>query len=158
MPFWHGEDRDILLLLRLSVLTGVHTICSEIITKRFLLFTQFTISTLLYLKLSILLSLIFINISSTNYLLINHLMCTTPDTEQIAILILHYLIIQKLVKYYLCKVIPIWNTLPNLLKNCTSKQFQINYRYIYIYMFPYLVLLILEFFPARLAMLLYGLD
>ena len=39
--------------------------------------------------------LIFINISMTNYLLINHLICTTPDAEQIVILILHYLIIQK---------------------------------------------------------------
>ena len=27
---------------------------------------------------------------------VNHLICTTPDTEQIVISILHYLIIQKL--------------------------------------------------------------
>ena len=40
--------------------------------------------------------LIFITISKTNYLLIKHLICTTPDKEQIVILILHYLIIQKL--------------------------------------------------------------
>ena len=33
----------------------------------------------------------FINISKTNYLLINNLICTTSDTEQIVILILHYL-------------------------------------------------------------------
>ena len=65
-------------------------------------------------------TLIFINISKTNYL-INHLICTTPDTEQIVILILHYLIIQKLKKYHLYQVIPIWNSLPNSLKNCTSK-------------------------------------
>ena len=31
----------------------------------------------------------FITISKINYLLSNHLICTTPDTEQIAILILH---------------------------------------------------------------------
>ena len=31
----------------------------------------------------------------TNYLLINHLICTIPDIEQIVILILKYLIIQK---------------------------------------------------------------
>ena len=36
-----------------------------------------------------------INISKTNYPLINHLICTIPDTEQIIILILHYLIIKK---------------------------------------------------------------
>ena len=34
--------------------------------------------------------------SKINYLLANHLICTTPDTEQIVFLILHYLIIQKL--------------------------------------------------------------
>ena len=60
--------------------------------------------------------LIFINISKTNYLLINHLICTTPDTEQIVILILHFLTFQKLKN-----VIPKWNSLPNSLKNCTSK-------------------------------------
>ena len=64
--------------------------------------------------------LIFINISKTNYLLINHLICTTPDTEEIVILILHYLIIQKL-KNVICTKLFIWNSLPNLLKNCTSK-------------------------------------
>ena len=40
-------------------------------------------------------TLIFIYISKTNYILINHLICTIPDTEKIVILILHYLIIQK---------------------------------------------------------------
>ena len=33
--------------------------------------------------------------TKTNYILINHLICTIPDTQQIVILILHYLIIQK---------------------------------------------------------------
>ena len=47
------------------------------------------------LRLSTQIPLIIINISKTNYLLINHLICTTPDTEQIVILILHFLIIQK---------------------------------------------------------------
>ena len=64
--------------------------------------------------------MIFINISKTNYLLINRLIYTTPDTEQIKNLILHFLIIQKLQKSYLYQVIPIWNRLPNSLKNCTS--------------------------------------
>ena len=41
-------------------------------------------------------SLNFHQYSNTNFLLINHLIYTTPDTEQIIILILHYFIIQKL--------------------------------------------------------------
>ena len=51
------------------------------------------------------------------------------------------------------------------LKNCTSKNLlKLNYQsqqfslIIYEYIYPYLVLLILEFFLARLAMLPYGLD
>ena len=40
--------------------------------------------------------LILTNILKTNYLLINHLICTTPDTEQIVILILRFFIIRKL--------------------------------------------------------------
>ena len=39
----------------------------------------------------------------TNYLLINNLMCTTPDKEQIVILILHFLIIQKLQNFIYTK-------------------------------------------------------
>ena len=42
-----GEDRDVLMLLRLGVFTGKHANYSQIITKRFSLFTQFMI-TLLY--------------------------------------------------------------------------------------------------------------
>ena len=95
MRYWHGEDREVyLMLLRLSVLTGKHANSSQIITKRSSLFTQFMI-TLLYKKLSIQIPLIFINISRTIYLLTNHLICTISDTEQIVILILHYLIIQN---------------------------------------------------------------
>ena len=57
-----------------------------------------------------------------NIKLINNLSCTTPDTEQIVILILHFLIIQKLKNvFFLSQVIPIWNSLPSSLKNCTSK-------------------------------------
>ena len=41
------EDRDVLMLLRLSVLTGEHVTYSQIITKRSSLFTQFML-TLLY--------------------------------------------------------------------------------------------------------------
>ena len=110
MVYGHGEDRGLLMLLRLGVLTG-----AQIIIKRSSLFTLFII-TLLYLKFLAQMNLIFINISKTNYLLINHLKCTTPDTEQIVILILNYLIIQKRKKSYLYQVIPIWNSYQILLK------------------------------------------
>ena len=30
MSYWHGEDRDVLMLLRLSVLTGKHVNYSQI--------------------------------------------------------------------------------------------------------------------------------
>ena len=45
-------------------------------------------------------------IGMTNYLLINHLICIIPDTEQIVILILHYLIIQKLKNVICSKLFP----------------------------------------------------
>ena len=96
----------------------------------------------------------------------------------------------KTQKCYLYQVIPIWNSLPKLLKNCTSKltfkkqikshllaskSYQcsklspnpsnvqmININsfklIIVVYMYQYLVLIILEFLPARLATLPYGLD
>ena len=41
--YWHGEDREVLMLLRLGVLTGEHVNYPQIITKRFSLFTQFMI-------------------------------------------------------------------------------------------------------------------
>ena len=47
MLYWRGEDRDVRMLLRLSVLTGEHVNYSHIITKRSSPFTQFVI-TLLY--------------------------------------------------------------------------------------------------------------
>ena len=45
--YWHGEDRDVRMLLRLSVVTGEHTNYLQIITMGSSLFTQFMI-TLLY--------------------------------------------------------------------------------------------------------------
>ena len=93
---------DVLMLLRLSVLTGEHANYSQIITRGPSFFTQF-MNTMLYYMLSTQIPLIFINISKANYLLINHLICTTPDTEQIVILILQYLIIQKLNNVILIK-------------------------------------------------------
>ena len=86
----------------------------------------------------------------------------------------------KTQKYFFHQVIPIWNSLQNSLKNCTSKftfKKQIKSHLLAsqsyqcfisgnssklivdVYTPPCLVLLlILEFFPARLAMLPYGLD
>ena len=51
MRYWHGEDRDVLMLLRLSALKEEHVNYSQIITKISSLFTQFMI-TLLYQSLS----------------------------------------------------------------------------------------------------------
>ena len=110
---------DLQKLLRLSVLTGEHANYSQIITIGSLLFTQFMI-TLLYYRLSTQIPSIIINISNTNYLLINHLICTTPDRINSNFntpLFSH----SKTQKCYLYQVIPIWNSLPNSLKNCTSK-------------------------------------
>ena len=118
MLYWHGEDREVLMLLRLSVLTGEHANYSQIITKRSSLFTQFMI-TFLYKKLSTQIPLIFINISKTNYLLINHMHNTRHRTNSNfnTPLFNH----SKTQKCYLYQVIPIWNSRPKLFENCTSK-------------------------------------
>ena len=47
MRYWHGEDRDLRMLLRLSALTGEHANYLQIIAIGSSLFTQFMI-TLLY--------------------------------------------------------------------------------------------------------------
>ena len=52
----------------------------------------------------------------TNYPLINHLICTIPDTEQIVILILHYLIIQKPKNVICTKQFPYGTAYQNCLK------------------------------------------
>ena len=98
------------MVLILGVLSGEHANYTKIIIEWSSLFTQFMIS-LLYWRPSTQIPLIFITISKTNYLIINHLICTTPDTEQIVILTIHYLIIQKLKTVISKKVIPIWNSL-----------------------------------------------
>ena len=66
-----------------------HKLLTDYITIGSSLFIQFMI-TLLYKRLSTQIPLIFINISKTNYLLINRLICTTSDTEQLVILILNF--------------------------------------------------------------------
>ena len=104
MLYWHGEDRDVRLLLRSSVLTGEHANYSQInYNHRILTFH----SIYDYFALIKQIPLLFFNISKTNYLLINHLICTIPDTEQIVILILHFSIIQKL-KYVIYTKIFLW--------------------------------------------------
>ena len=64
------------------------------------------VSKTLQMKLSTQIPLIFYNISETNYPLTNHLICTTQDTKQIKILILHYLIIQKHKNIFCSKYFP----------------------------------------------------
>ena len=83
--YWHGEDRDVLTLLSLGVLAGEHVNYSQIITKVSIFFNQSMVI------------LPFLRIFNTNtqnlhqhfkgnyYLLINYLICITPDTQQIVI-------------------------------------------------------------------------
>ena len=88
MCYWHGEDRDVLMLLRLSVLKGEHANYSQIITMQRILTFHSSYDYFALLKA--------FNTSKINYFFINHPICTPPDTEQIVILLLHFLIIQKL--------------------------------------------------------------
>ena len=120
MIYWHGEDLDLLMLLRLTVLTLGHSNYTEIITKRSPLFNQFII-TLIYKRLLTQIPLIFINISKTNYLLINHIICTTPDAEKIVILILQFLIVIEKLYNVIWPSNPHVESLPSSLKNYTSK-------------------------------------
>ena len=90
MRYWHVEDLEVLMLVRLSVLTGEHVNYSQVITRGSLLLTQFMI------RLSTQIPLISINFqreiifSSTISYAQHH-----ADSEQIVILILHFLINQK---------------------------------------------------------------
>ena len=70
---------DLLMLPRLSVITGEHANYSQIMTIGFSLFTQF-MTTFLYEWLLTQIPIIFINIAKTYYLLINNVICSTPDT------------------------------------------------------------------------------
>ena len=95
MRYWNGEDRYVLILLRLSALTGEHANYSQVITiYRILTFhSLYDYFGLLNAFITIIIPYVFINVSKTNYLLMNYPICTTPDTDQIVILILHFLII-----------------------------------------------------------------
>ena len=80
-----GEDREVLMLLRLSVLTGEHANYSQIITIGSSLFTQFMITLLMAFNTN--------TLNFHQYLkdkLSSHqpFICTTPDTEQNIIVVL----------------------------------------------------------------------
>ena len=107
--YWHGEDRDVLMLLRMSVLTGERANYSQIMTKRSLPFHSIY-DYLALLKAFNIKPLFFIND------LIDKLSSHQPSHMHN----IHYLIIQKL-KNFICTYSHIWNSLPSSLKNCTSK-------------------------------------
>ena len=96
MLYWHGDDRDIRMLLRLSVLTGEHANYSQIITIgsscTFLsLYDYFALLKALYTNTLNFHQYFKDKLSSH---LPSHMHNT--DTEQIVILTLHFLTIQKL--------------------------------------------------------------
>ena len=108
MIYWLKEDREVLMLLRLSVLTGEHVNYSQIITKRSSLFTQFMI-----------------NLNFHQYFkdkLYSHQPSHMHNTRHRTNSNFNTLLFNhsKTKKFYLYQVIPIWNSLPNLLKNYTS--------------------------------------
>ena len=120
MRYWHGEDRDLRMLLRLSVLSGEHANYSQIITywiltfhsiyDYFALLKAFNTNTLNYLSSISQRQIIF---SSTISYAQHHRTNDNFDTP----LFIH----STTQKCYLYQVIPIWNSLPNSLKNFTSK-------------------------------------
>ena len=119
MLYWHGEDWDVLMQLRLGVLTGEHVNYSQIITKRSSLHSIYDYFALLKV----------FNTNSLNFhqYLTDKLSSHQPshmhntghrtNSNFNTPLFNH----SKTQKCYLYQVIPIWNSLPNLLKNCISK-------------------------------------
>ena len=120
MLYLHRDDRDVLMLLRLSVLTGQQANYSQIITKRSCLFTQFMI-TFFLLKA--------FNINTLNFHQYlkdklsshqpSHMHNTRHRTKfnfNFNTALFNHLKIQKCCLY---QVIPIWNSLPNSIKNLT---------------------------------------
>ena len=81
MRYWHGEDRDV-LIINAAKIECAHRRESELLSNynqiMLTFFTKFMIT--LHLLVFQQIPLIFIIISKTNYLLINHLICT-PDKE-----------------------------------------------------------------------------
>ena len=122
MRYWHGADRDVLMLLRLSVLTcGEHANYSQIITIRSSLFTQFMTTLPFMITLN--------TLNSLNYhqyfkdKLSSHQPSHMHNTRHRTNINFNTPLFNhsKTQKCYLYQVISIWNSLPNSLKNCTSK-------------------------------------
>ena len=117
MRYWHGEDRDVLMLQRLSVLTGEHSNYPQITTIGSSLFTQY-----------------FALLKAFNTNILNfhqyfkdklsshppsHMYSTRHRTN--SNFNTPFFNHSKTQKCYLYQVIAIWNSLPSSLKNCTSK-------------------------------------
>ena len=110
MLYWHGEDREVLMRLRLSVLTESMQInYAQIIIKRYSLFTQFMIA--LHSKQ---IPLIFINISKLSSHQPSHMHNTRHRTNSNfnTPMFTH----SKTQKRYLYQVIPILTSLQISLK------------------------------------------
>ena len=105
MRYWHGEDRDGRMLIRLSVLTWEHSIYDY-----FALLEAFNTNTLNYHQY------FKAKLSSHQPSHMHNTRHRTNSNFNTAVFN-H----SKTQKCYLYQVIPIWNSLPNSLKNCTSK-------------------------------------
>ena len=123
MHYCRGEDRDALMLLRLSVLTGERANYSYY-NHRILTFTSIGSSIYDYFTV--------LNAFNTNTLnfhqyfkdkLCSHQPSHMYNTRHrinsnFNVQLFNH---PKTQKFYLYQVIPIWNSLPSSLKNCTSK-------------------------------------
>ena len=116
MLHWHGEDRDVLMLLRLSVLTGEHVNYSQIITKRSSLFTQFIITLKAFNINTLTFHQYFKDKLSSHQPSHMHNTRHRTNSNFNTPLFNH----SKTQKCYLYQVIPIWNSLPNSLSNGTK--------------------------------------
>ena len=119
MLYWHGEDRDLLLLLRSSVLAGEHANFSHYnhriltfhsIYDYFALLKAFNKNTLNFHQY-------FKDKSSSHQPSHMHITRHRTNSNFNTPLFNH----SRTQKCYLYHVIPIWNSLPSSLKNCTSK-------------------------------------
>ena len=120
MRYWHGEDPDVLMLLRLSAHTVEHVNYSQILTKKiltvhsiydyFTLLTAFNTNTLNFQQY-------FKDKLSSHQPSHMHSTRHRTNSNFNTPLFNH----SKTQKCYLCQVIPICNSLPNSLNNCTSK-------------------------------------
>ena len=119
MLYWHGEDRDVRMLLRLSVLTGEHEITHRLqpyyshfhsIYDYFALLKAFNTKTANFHQY-------FKDKLSSHQPSHMHNTRHKTNSNFNTPLFNH----SKTQKCYLYQVIPIWNSLQSSLKNCTSK-------------------------------------